>query len=1576
MKKKINKRKNSLFSKLSKNSLKVILSFAMALTSIIGVNPNSVFNVAADSQDYDAGSVGQLSAVKFTQATAGQLGAIALDQSGAVWSWGYNINGRLGLGLTSTQQNYAGGMRRLPYFVDNGIEVVQVQSGYETNYALDSDGYVYTWGRGNEGQMGNGNTNNNNPTPLRVPGLPKIKEIVAGKGGQQHHILALDVNGKIWGWGYNAGNRIGLTNSGPAYHSTPSEVNVPDSVKFARIEVGDNHNIALDEDGGVWTWGHNTGGSLGNGSNTGTVDKPTKINIPSGVKAIDISASFNSSLVLDENHTVWQFGRVYGRTGGTGHAVSVNTPEAVQIKASEINEMGYTPIPQKIFAGESVSYFIDQHGRSWSWGSGRYNGFGREGGFITSQLQMESQAVQLPKVFGDGDTQNYDYNPKTPADGAQKNRGGNYGGYGFNQLHPTIYDDKYKDKPEDDIWKDLALKPLPKVRQIISSRSSYTMLDEDGNIMKWGYDGSGAVAWGWDYDPKYDQNGSLKTGLYDRYTYEVMFMRGAPQIAPIKLEISDTLEKIYKKEDNSQTDKVEITAEIPASYHSDSLNITIKPELQYMKYVVIPYDPTNTDFSQQDISKEVFDALYDSGKYEVGTLIDSVIESTDKKQIIKKELEISDNSRVIVMIGDKAYGRQLHTIAKHTADNFYTPTELMHEGVGVVDTVEEQLYDGTTDNVVKTNTDHDPTQYGIPLDVNGNVIASPKFGYDTVDISKYAVLPNNEDIYWNFKSGQVSPVSFNLDDVKFKLNEKFTHKFLYERNPENWITLSYDSEVLSTGDPVTGFVMPNDNPETVKKFIEIKRTPPTIEPYQLIGYRFDGGAINDLDDGNFVHTPLASANITFVYDVAEISGNKGVTDSDGDGVASPGETLHYTITAQNESDFKAKGISIKDTLTDVLPYIDDATSVVVTIDNGGVISTHSLDDLINGITVDIDALGVATATFSVDIIKTLDVTTVTKIKNISFVDDKKPEVEIPTGKSNVVLNKEVKDASGDNFASPGETLQYIITVLNDGTAKANAVIVKDTLSEVLPYVKDTSAVNVVVNNNGVETTHSVQNLIDGIGVDVLAGKNVTITFEVVVKDDLDVKNITKIANKATAGDEEIEIEIPTGKPEVKSNKTVADENNDGFASPGEKLTYNLTAENLGNVEAKNIVIKDTLDHVLPYIDQSNVSVILNNGGVVSVHTIDEVKNGLTVNIEAGAKVSVTFTVTVKNDLDVTTVTTIANKATIGDDEPEIEIPTGKPEVKSNKEVKDASGDNFASPGETLNYVITAENKGAVKAENVTIQDKLDNVLPHVEDTSSVVVTLNNNGAVSTHSVKDLIDGISVDIEAGAKVSVSFAVVVKANLDVATVTKISNKATVGETTPEIEIPTGDTDVLSAKEVNDASGDNFASPGETLNYVITAENKGAVKAENVTIQDKLDNVLPHVEDTSAVVVTLNNNGTISTHSVQDLIDGISVDIEAGAKVSVSFAVVVKTDLDVTTVTTISNKATVGETTPEIEIPTGKPEVKSNKEVNDASGDNFASPGETLNYVITAENKGAVKAENVTIQDKLDNVLPHVE
>src|SRR5262249_27608564 len=102
-------------------------------------------------------------------------------------------------------------MHKSPVPVTLPGKVAQVGSSNSTEYALLTDGRLFAWGLGTQGQLGNGGAANSFRTPVQVrfPAGVRIAFIPADVMPFDTG-LAVDTRGHAWGWGHNGGGQLCL----------------------------------------------------------------------------------------------------------------------------------------------------------------------------------------------------------------------------------------------------------------------------------------------------------------------------------------------------------------------------------------------------------------------------------------------------------------------------------------------------------------------------------------------------------------------------------------------------------------------------------------------------------------------------------------------------------------------------------------------------------------------------------------------------------------------------------------------------------------------------------------------------------------------------------------------------------------------------------------------------------------------------------------------------------------------------------------------------------------------------------------------------------------------------------------------------------------------------------------------------------------------------------------------------------------------------------------------------------------------------------------------------------------------
>ena len=282
---------------------------------------------------------------------AGSGGFTLQIVAGEVWSWGNNGSGQLGDGT----------------FVNHGIaekvpglsSVVAVAAGGSHSLALKTDGTVWAWGGNSSGQLGDG-TFNFNPIPTQVPGLTGMNAIAAG----QNHSLALKSDGTVWAWGGNFNGQVGDNTSGNV-RLVPTAVSTAGGLTgVIAIAAGLNHSLAIKTGGGVWAWGQNTNGQVGDGTSGNNKIVPTSISLAT------CTAGAATAIAGGNAHSLAVVGGVvcaWGLNGSGQLGDNSITQRTAPVATNTLT--GITAVA----GGGNHSLAVKGDGTVWAWGS-NFNG--------------------------------------------------------------------------------------------------------------------------------------------------------------------------------------------------------------------------------------------------------------------------------------------------------------------------------------------------------------------------------------------------------------------------------------------------------------------------------------------------------------------------------------------------------------------------------------------------------------------------------------------------------------------------------------------------------------------------------------------------------------------------------------------------------------------------------------------------------------------------------------------------------------------------------------------------------------------------------------------------------------------------------------------------------------------------------------------------------------------------------------------------------------------------------------------------------------------------------------------------
>jgi alpha-tubulin suppressor-like RCC1 family protein len=200
-----------------------------------------------------------LGGFKWSDVWAADFRTFGLTTSGSLYSWGVNINGELGLGDVTPRSS--------PVLVLGGIPFASVSldptnSGNPT-LAITTSGAMYGWGINNHGQLGIGNVTAQS-SPVLVLGGQTWSSVVDFAG----QIIGLNTSGAAYVWGVtqngNTSVPINTSGSSPVLVSGGLNFSKIDCVSY----TPDTSLYGITTTGILYAWGGNGVGQLGVGDIT------------------------------------------------------------------------------------------------------------------------------------------------------------------------------------------------------------------------------------------------------------------------------------------------------------------------------------------------------------------------------------------------------------------------------------------------------------------------------------------------------------------------------------------------------------------------------------------------------------------------------------------------------------------------------------------------------------------------------------------------------------------------------------------------------------------------------------------------------------------------------------------------------------------------------------------------------------------------------------------------------------------------------------------------------------------------------------------------------------------------------------------------------------------------------------------------------------------------------------------------------------------------------------------------------------------------------------------------------------
>ncbi len=278
------------------------------------------------------------------------------------------------------------------------IRFAAVTCGEDHVLALTLAGQVYTWGNGQQGQLGRRVIERRKINAL-VPSKLDIKNAVA-VGAGSFHSFAVDKDGQVHAWGLNTFGQLGLE---PKKDLVTSPVVIDElspehhgGARVIQIEAGEHFSLFLFDNGEVWGSGKCDAGQLGIDE-----DHPAKQAILKAreewrerrkVEFEAESAAYKTRMEAKEAQA-----KASGQPAGALEGVlsSEDMPPVMGLPPSEfVFEPVHIPMPgaskiAQISCGARYSIAVAQDGKAYSWGTG-----------VNAELgQGDEEEIEVPTLL-------------------------------------------------------------------------------------------------------------------------------------------------------------------------------------------------------------------------------------------------------------------------------------------------------------------------------------------------------------------------------------------------------------------------------------------------------------------------------------------------------------------------------------------------------------------------------------------------------------------------------------------------------------------------------------------------------------------------------------------------------------------------------------------------------------------------------------------------------------------------------------------------------------------------------------------------------------------------------------------------------------------------------------------------------------------------------------------------------------------------------------------------------------------------------------------------------------------------
>jgi alpha-tubulin suppressor-like RCC1 family protein len=233
--------------------------------------------------------------------------SLALGWDGWVYSWGFNEYGQLGHGDKLARPS--------PVLVEGLVRACSIAAFDHGSFAVTQSGEVFSWGGesgivisdDDDAHYAGGTEELLRLMMIEGFGRSRIRQLCAG----MHAVFAIGEDGELFSWRslpFSSGPSHLLGHGDTQDQASPKRVEALRGVRVSSVAVGDHHVVALAEDGLVYAWGKNWQRAVLGHPHVERELLPTPIEALRGVRMVSVAAAGDRSYAIARTGELWAWG--------------------------------------------------------------------------------------------------------------------------------------------------------------------------------------------------------------------------------------------------------------------------------------------------------------------------------------------------------------------------------------------------------------------------------------------------------------------------------------------------------------------------------------------------------------------------------------------------------------------------------------------------------------------------------------------------------------------------------------------------------------------------------------------------------------------------------------------------------------------------------------------------------------------------------------------------------------------------------------------------------------------------------------------------------------------------------------------------------------------------------------------------------------------------------------------------------------------------------------------------------------------------------------------------------------------